>query len=173
MLRVDNDPIILGPGSPLSAAPLTGQPAPTTSTVGQLGDVRFDTDGNRWELTGIVGGLYYWALPESNFPSSNVEYIAFMAGSTPVFKQKISNTCPPTNASKFISVAYLNIKDVVNLWAMTFRAGFTNRDYYFSTTNYIQIAYKLDTKELAIYTPTNAIIQNAPIDFYIMYTKNT
>lgn len=32
MLQVDNDPIILGPGSPLSAAPLTGVAAPTSET---------------------------------------------------------------------------------------------------------------------------------------------
>ena len=43
-------------------------------TVGNLGDVRFDTDGNRWELIKIVGSVYYWKV--DGYPAANTEYIS-------------------------------------------------------------------------------------------------
>lgn len=42
--------------------PITGVAAPTTSTHGYLGQVRFDTNGNRWKLIGIIGSVYYWVI---------------------------------------------------------------------------------------------------------------
>jgi len=40
----------------------TEQPTPTTSTVGYLGQVIFDTDGNKWELININGSTYTWSV---------------------------------------------------------------------------------------------------------------
>jgi hypothetical protein len=68
--------------------PLTNQPTPTTSTVGYLGQVVFDTDGNEWKCIKIIGSTYYWALPRDVFPAVNTEYLAYFSGSTAIWKKQ-------------------------------------------------------------------------------------
>lgn len=104
MLQVDNDPIILGPCSPLSAAPLTGVTAPTTSTPGYLGQVVFDTNGNRWELKYIDGTTYYWS-PEY-FPAVNTEYFSHYdnALSKIVYKYRQSANSVATGATTTVNI---------------------------------------------------------------------
>jgi hypothetical protein len=73
----------LGRYGELGDKPLTNQPAPTTSTVGYLGQVVFDVDGNRWECIGIPmtnwnqTTNYIWVLDRDVFLAINTEYIAF------------------------------------------------------------------------------------------------
>ena len=50
----------LGKYGELGDKPLTNQPAPTESTVGYLGQVVFDEDGNEWKCIKIVGSVYTW-----------------------------------------------------------------------------------------------------------------
>jgi hypothetical protein len=68
--------------------PLTGQTAPTTATVGYLGQVIFDVNGNEWKCIKISGSTYYWVLPENIFPADNTEYLAYFDGVVPVYKYK-------------------------------------------------------------------------------------
>lgn len=46
----------------IETQPLTGQTTPTTSTVGYLGQVIFDTAGLEWKCTKIAGSVYTWTL---------------------------------------------------------------------------------------------------------------
>jgi len=70
--------------------PLIGQPTRTTSTVGYLGQVIFDTDGNEWKLIKIIESAYYWALPRDCFPVDNTEYLFCFEGSVPTHKYRVT-----------------------------------------------------------------------------------
>jgi len=74
--------------------PLINQPTPTTSTVGYLGQVIFDTDGNEWTYIGLDGTKHAWS--PNNFPAVNTEYYnSYDAGLGKfIMKYEYSGTTP-------------------------------------------------------------------------------
>jgi len=93
--------------------PATGQPAPTTTTVGYLGQVIFDTDGNEWKCLNIPMNTwnqtanYIWALVDKDtFPSVNTEYVAYYDKSLSklIYKYRHSGTMPANTAQTAIPI---------------------------------------------------------------------
>ncbi len=62
--------------------PATGQPTPTTSTVGYLGQVMFDTDGNEWKCIKVDGSVYAWEKQLKHLVITQTNYNALVTKDT-------------------------------------------------------------------------------------------
>lgn len=143
----------------------TGVAAPTTSTVGYLGEVRFDTDGNRWECVKIVGSVYYWALPFGCLPVVNTEYISHLCGGKIVYAQKISVT-PSTTT--FTVTHNIPIVSLIPFSGQMTKNGVLQFSYYGATTDFTLIRFTLTNYVIT----TNTVNLNIPYEFTVYYTKD-
>lgn len=80
--------------------PLTSVTAPTTSTPGYLGEVRFDTAGNMWTYLGLDGANRVWS--PCGFPAADTEYYDCYSGNLGkwVKKAKITLATFPNSTTK-------------------------------------------------------------------------
>lgn len=142
-----------------------GVTAPTTSTAGYLGDVRFDVNGNRWELIGIIGGLYYWALPVDVFPAVNVEYLSHIESGVLVYKKITSGV--------FSSTLLTSIAHNIANWADMKRSIVRVNDSGVQTSGYINTttfsSAGMDSANYRIYAGTAFYTKPFVAAFY--YTK--
>ena len=92
---------------------LTGQAAPTTATVGYLGQVVFDADGNKWECTAINGSVYTWTVGASGGLSVVCIPCTDMKGGTAPAYQSVVVSGYPYIVKKFLNAttntAYFDI----------------------------------------------------------------
>ena len=99
--------------------PLVNVAAPTTATIGSVGDVIIDTSSNEWRCINVPmttwnqTANYIWALADRyNFPAANTEYISHYDTrlSKIVHKRFVTGT---TTASLNTSIAVVDMKKIL------------------------------------------------------------
>jgi len=153
--------------------PLTNQPAPTTATVGWLGQVVFDVAGNEWKLNKIRGGLYYWALADGDcYPADNVEYYHRWDSllDKPVYKQKITGITAATGG--YVLSGVITLHKIISISGTIHRADAPQSYYYFSSSSYALPSYDVATSKFRVLTPNASAVNSIPYDTYAFYAKD-
>jgi hypothetical protein len=153
---------------------LTNQPAPTTSTVGYLGQVVYDVDDNRWELNKIRGGLYYWALADEDcFPADNTEYYHRWDSllDKPVYKQKITGITAATGGYS-LSTQTVPLFKLIKIYGITLRTDAPQEYYYAASNSYVVASYESATQKFRVLTPNAAALNNTQYETYAFYAKD-
>ena len=168
-----NDPGLEAELADKQDLPATNQPEPTIATVGWLGQVVFDADGNEWKLNKIRGGLYYWALADDDcYPADNTEYYHRLDSllDKPVYKQKITGTTLATGGYALSGV--ITLHKIISISGMIYRADSPQAYYYFSSTSYALPSYDPATSKFRVLTPNAAAVNNIPYATYAFYAKD-
>lgn len=69
-------------GEVVTTRPKTGQPAPTTTTIGWKGQVIYDVDENEWKCIKIVGSVYTWEKQLKHLVITQANYDALTTKDT-------------------------------------------------------------------------------------------
>lgn len=146
-----------------------GVSAPTTSTVGNVGDVIFDTAGNRWTLVKIDNGVYYRWSPDG-FPAMNTEYVSHISGGLIVFKKIITGTTSAAGGS--VQVAHgipgTITFDSLSVVAMLSNGHWVDSFNYSATSN---ILVSADSVNVIVYNGTNALYLSRPFKSELTYKR--
>jgi len=148
----------------------TGVTAPTTATAGQLGDVRFDTDGNQWNLKYINGNTYYWS--PDDFPADNTEYFHFYNKSYGgiIYKKRMSGISIGGALTTNIAHGIIGFGKIHQLSAGIFEYStgfFETIGGYVGASAFTNFA--CDASNLIIQSGTS--FYNKPVVFDLYYTK--
>jgi len=164
-----NDPGLVGQFALKQDKALAGQTAPTTATVGQLGDVVFDTDGNRWELIGIIGGLHYWALPIDCFPAGNTEYVLCIEDGVVLYKYKLVNNAGSTAGITKTITHGLSVANIIKNDLKKISGVCLSGNTYTSATYYVWTRF--GTTAFEITTGSSGSFPLAQFESVLYYTK--
>lgn len=167
-------------GEDVAVKPKTGQSAPTTTTVGYIGKMIVDTDGNEWKClntpmtTWNQTANYIWALADKDmYPALNTEYISHYCTRLSKLVYRMARETTTASAGGLVSTAhgitgFSRLYDQANVFMIN-STGNNNGNYSISATDYF--LGTVNATNCTTIIPNAPALNSRPVYFKFKYIK--